>query len=411
MDRTFEYRLYPTRAQEARFVGWLDALRRLHNACLQQRRTAWREQGRSVSRFDQEAEVSGVRAALPEYGAVYSHVVQEAVRRVDLAFQAFFRRVEAWEAASPGLRAHMPKPGYPRFKGRNRYDSFAFKQPGNGCVRVDGRRVRFSKLAPEGVRFFQHRPIRGRVARVTVKRRAGKWFVQFSCRDVPPDSSLKVGSGECGVDMGVSQFATLDSGESFANPAFGEAALKRLRRAHRTVSRRRLGSNRRREAVRVLQRHYQTVRNQRRDHAAKWARGMVQRFGFIAVEGLDLRRMASDAKRPGLHRRLHDAAIRRALEWLGRKAEEAGAQVVKVEPAGTSRACSGCGHEKDALPLWVRTYECRACGLVLGRDENAAKNILARARAQARLAREGARTGPPWREPVAVPVEAGSPRL
>jgi putative transposase len=142
---------------------------------------------------------------------------------------------------------------------------------------------------------------------------------------------------------------------------------------------------------------------------------MVQRFGFIGVEDLDVAGMmrrgpkGQGKSKRGLRRSLGDAGISSGLGWLSCKAEEAGATITRVPPEGTSRACSACGSvkSKEEFPLWVRSYECRACGLVMGRDHNAAVNILARARP----AWEEARTGPPWRGAVGRLVEAGSPRL
>lgn len=365
--RTFEYRLYPSRAQAQRMGEQLVLCARLYNAMLEQRRAAYKA-SQPTTRFKQERELKDVRT-LPEYGGVYAHVLQDVARRVDLAFQAFFRRVKAGE-----------KPGYPRFRSSRRYDSLTYKEPGNGSVKVQGSRVSFSKLAAN-VRFFQHRPIQGTVASVTVKRRAGRWFVQFSCNDVPADPTLVAGVGEVGVDVGLTTFATLSTGEEIPNPRYGQRALDGLRRAQRILSRRRKGSHRRRKQARVVARQHAHVAAQRRDYAFKVARGLVQRFSVIAVEDLQIRNMVRNRS---VARSISDASWGTFLSILEAKAEEAGSRVVRVDARNTSQDCSKCG-ARVRKALSERTHRC-TCGLVIGRDVNAALNVLARAR-----------TGPSWR--------------
>lgn len=354
---------------------------RLYNAMLEQRRSAY-EAGQPTSRFKQERELKSVRT-LPEYRDVYAHALQDVARRVDLAFQAFFRRVKNGET-----------PGYPRFRSMDRYDSLTYKEPGNGCVKVDGGRVSFSKLA-SGVRFFQHRPIRGVIRSVTVKRKTGKWFVLFSCDDVPPDPTLKAGTGEVGIDVGLTHYATLSTGEEIPNPRYGKRALARLAEAQRVLARRRKGSHRRRKARIVVARQHEHVANQRRDHAFKVARRLVQRYGRIAVEDLQVKNLVRNMR---LARSISDASWGQFIDVLRGKAEEAGCVVVSVNPSGTSQDCSACG---ASVPkgLAMRVHGC-ACGLALGRDVNAARNILQRAR-----------TAPSWRDAVGRPVEARSPAL
>ena len=110
MRKTYQEKLKPTPAQERALDEVLWRCRELYNAALEQRKTWWqRGQGRSVSRFQQEAELKEIRAAFPEYTAIHSHVLQDVLARLDRTYQAFFRRVQAAE-----------KPGFPRFQGRER---------------------------------------------------------------------------------------------------------------------------------------------------------------------------------------------------------------------------------------------------------------------------------------------------
>ena len=386
MERTYNFRLYPKPRQEVALQRVLNTCRKLYNACIEQRQVAWAHR-RPVSRLDQERQLSGLREELPEFGSVYSHVLQDVVRRVDLAYQAFFRRCKAGQ-----------KPGYPRFRGRDRYDSFTYKQPGNGCVRFEQGKLYLSRVCRDGIRMFQHRPTLGTIRTVTVMRKASGWHVAVSCAEVPPDPSLVAGTGEAGVDVGLTHFATLSTGETIENPRFLKAAEARVKSRQRCVSRKRRGSANRREARRVLSREWERLANRRRDFQVKTARALVQRFGRIAVERLAIQDMVQSGPSRGLHRSIADASSRGFLNALSSKAEEAGSTVVFVEARGTTRRCSGCG---NSVPKTLREREHRcSCGVVMGRDLNAARNILARAR-----------TEPPWRERDAALVEAGSPAL
>ncbi len=386
MERTYLFRLYPKPRQMVELERTLGVCRRLYNACLEQRQVAWAHR-RPVTRYGQERQLSDVRTDLPEFGAVYSHVLQDVVRRVDLAYQAFFRRCKAGE-----------KPGYPRFRGRDRYDSFTYKQPGNGCVKFGQNRVWLSKVCSGPIRMFQHRPMLGVIQTVTVKREASGWYLAVSCGDVPPDPSLVAGEGEVGVDVGLTHFATLSNGEVVENPRFLREAETRLKRKQRTLSRKKRGSGRRRKARRALCREWERVANRRRDFQFKTARALVERFGRIAVERLDITEMVQSGPSRGLHRSIADASWRGFLNALSSKAEEAGSTVVFVEARGTTRECSGCGKSVPKT-LRERVHRC-PCGVVMDRDLNAARNILARAR-----------TEPPWRVDNGPPIEAGSPAL
>lgn len=356
------FRLYPTRVQAQQMNEQLGSCARLYNAMLEQRRLGWRGHGRSVTRLQQERELSAVRS-LPEYAGIYSHVVQDVAKRVDLAYQAFFRRVKAGESAK----------GFPRFRQVRRYDSLTYKQPMNGSVRLVANRVSFSKLA-ENVKLKQHRPVLGVIKSVTVKRHAGRWFVLFSCDDVPADPTLVAGMGEVGVDVGLVSFATLSTGETIPNPRYGKAALARLASAQRILSRRKNGSNRQRKQVLIVARQHAHVKNQRRDHSFKTARGLVERFSTIVVEDLALPNMVRNHR---LARSINDAAWGTFLDCLDSKAEEAGCQVIRVNPRGTSQECSDCG-TIVRKSLSQRVHRC-TCGLVLDRDVNAAINIKHRA--------------------------------
>lgn len=195
------------------------------------------------------------------------------------------------------------------------------------------------------------------------------------------------GTGEVGLDVGLTHLATTDAGTVLANPRFEQASLARLRRAHRRLSRGRKGSRRRRKNLLLLQKAYLKVRDQRRYHYHHVARSLVLQNRRIAVERIRPSRMLDRGK--ASNRNVHDAAWSLFLSILRRKAEEAGAVVVDVDPAYTTQTCNQCG-ARAPKPFWQRVHSC-GCGLVLDRDVNAAKNIL-----------QGARLEPSWTTPLGV---------
>ena len=282
------------------------------------------------------------------------------------------------------------KPGFPRFKKHRRYSSLTFKQAG---WKLEGRRLRLQGIGT--LKLFVSRPIEGRVKTVTVNRdRCGDWWATFSCDDVP-EHPLPKSDSEVGVDLGLEKFLATSDGKVVTNPRCLGEAEDRLRRAQRRVSRRRKGSRRRRKAARTLARRHRTVERARRDFHFKTALDLVRAHSMIAVEDLNVRGLS----RGMLAKSVQDAGWSQFIEILRGKAEEAGREVVAVNPSGTSQVCSNCGTGPERKKsLAVRVHRC-ACGSSLDRDVNAARNILARALEQ--MGRAGPSASRPARKAAA----------
>jgi putative transposase len=357
LRKTFKFKLQPTTAQELQLEHVLLLCRQLYNVALEQRITAWQRRRASVSRFDQEAELKVVRAEFPEYAAIHSHVFQDVLARLDKTYQAFFRRLQRGEKA-----------GFPRFKGRDRFHSFTYKEFGNGA-RLDNGFLVLSKIGRIAVRWS--RPIEGTPKTVTVSREADGWYVTISCAEVPCQP-LPLTGADTGIDLGLASFATLADGAHVANPRIFRVAERHLRRAQRRVTRRVKGSHRRRKAVRLLARAHQRVRRTRADFHHKTALDLVRQYDTIYHEDLQTANMVRNHH---LAKSISDAGWSGFLSILSFKAVEAAKTVVAVPPAYTSQACSGCGvlvHKG----LSVRWHLCPECGKSLHRDHNAALNIL-----------------------------------
>ena len=403
VHKTYQEKLKPTPAQGPQLEEVLWRCRTLYNVALEQRITWWRRgtcgQGKSATRFQQEAELKEVRAEFPEYAAIHSHVLQDVLARLDKTYQAFFRRV-----------ANGEKAGFPRFQGRNRYHSFTYKEYGNGA-RLDNGYLVLSKIGRIAVRWS--RPIQGTIKTVTISKEADGWYVSCSCAEVPAQS-LPLTGRETGIDVGLKVFLVTADGEIVDNPRHYRKAERALKKAQQRVSRRKKGSKRRKKAVRLLAKQHQHVRRQRHDFQHKTALALVRTYDTIyheAIAPANLSRRPAPipdgnggyehngaSRKAGLNKSIQDAGWGSFLSILTFKAACAGKRVEAVHPAYTSQDCSGCGARIEKS-LSMRTHVCTSCGLILDRDENAARNILWRGQ---RLRGVPAMAGALNREPAAL---------
>ena len=381
--KTYKYKLMPTPAQERALEMVLWRCRGLYNAALQERKAAWEKCRVSVNFAMQSAQLPGIKEVRPEYRDINAQVLQDVLHRLDKTFQAFFRRVEASE-----------QPGYPRFQGRNRYTSFTYPQVGShsGTV-LDGSILSLSKIGRIPIRL--HRPLVGTPKTVTISKEADGWYASISCAEVPI-APLPLTGKETGIDVGLKVFLVTAGGSSIENPRHHRTAETGLKKAQRCVSRRKKGSKRWWKAVHQCAKKHQKVKRQRRDFHHKTALTLVREYDVIYLEDLQVRNLSRrpKAKPDGNGGYVHNGASRRAslnksiqdAGWsafrriLTCKAEWAGKRVEAIPPAFTTQDCSGCG-ERVHKSLSVRTHVCTHCGLMLDRDENAARNILASGRA------------------------------
>lgn len=362
MRRTYRHRIYPTRRQRVALEDQLGQACDLYNAALEQRRRMWRDHEVGVSYSNQSAELRELRAdGLLDDGANFWSQ-QDVLRRLDRAFVAFFCRVRGGE-----------QPGYPRFKARQRFDTLTWSFAGNaGGVEICDGRLRLQGVGHVKVRWHRQFPREATIKTVQIKRQGARWYACFSLDGVPARPLPTTGRA-VGVDLGITSFAALSTGEMAAGPRANRAGAASVRRAARKVARRKRGSNRRRKAGAALARQREREANRRRDHAYKTARGLVERFDLIAVEDLNCRGLAKGM----LARDCNDQGWAAFVARLEEKAEEAARQVVRVDARNTSQACSACGRLVPKA-LGVRVHSC-ACGYSADRDVNAARNILAKA--------------------------------
>ena len=353
--KTFCYKLRPSRSQEAALDEALETCRHLYNRALAERKDAYEQEQRSVGFKEQCAALPQAKKESAFLPRVHSQVLQDVLHRLDHAFAAFFRRVKAGE-----------KPGYPRFRGRGWYDSFTYRQYGNGA-KFDGNRLVLSKIG--SVKFCKDRPLQGKPKTCTLIRKARGWFAHITC-EVEPEPLPKTGE-TVGIDLGIESFATLSNGETVENPRHYRRAERALKTAQRRLSRRQKGSGGRRKARQLLARAHAKVGCTRRDFCHKVAHDLVTRFDHIVVEDLNIRGMV---KNHPLAKSISDAGWGTFVTILSEQAESAAKTVEKVDPRYTSQDCSGCG-ERIPKKLSQRWHSCPYCGCEMHRDLNAALNI------------------------------------
>mgnify|MGYP001617175987 CR=1 FL=1 len=361
--RMFEYRIYPKRKHISRLYTQFDLSCKAYNNLLGIQRTTYKTTGKGMSKFAMNKAISEMKKADPTLKGAHSQVLQNCSDRLSKAFQSFFRRVKEKKA---GKRV---KVGYPRFKGR--VHSITFPQ---GGFWLEGEYLRVSKVGR--IPLVYHRPTVGEVKTMTIKReRSGKWFVVFSCDIGDAVAGHPNPEKTIGIDLNVENFAALSNGEIIENPRHLKQSEKRLKRLQRRVSRKQKGSNNRRKAKHLLAVQHEKIANQRKDFLHKLSHQLVDEYGTIAMENLNV---AGMMKNHCLAKSIGDVSwseFRRLAEY---KAESAGTKLIVVDARGTSQDCSNCG---KVVPkkLSERTHRCPKCGLELHRDVNAAINILHRA--------------------------------
>ena len=357
MPQVFRYRLRPTKSQVAILNRQLDLCRWTYNQTLALRKNAWDDEQKHIGYYESKRYIAIWKQDKPELSEVHSHVLQDVSMRVDLALQAFFRRVRNGE-----------EPGFPRFKGKNWYDSLTYFETG---FKHKGNVLWLSKIGD--IKIWMHRQMEGTIKRLTIRRSSTKkWYVSFLVEDVPkevlPDSEKAIG-----IDVGISNFAVLSDGTFIENQRYLAECEELLSRSQSKKDKLPHKSPERKKAVKKVSHIYERLGNLRDNFAHQLSRQIVNDYGIICLEDIDIKNLIE--KKPYMAKSVLDVSWNRFRTYVAYKAESAGRKVVLVNPAYTSQMCSGCGTivKKD---LSERIHNCPRCGLVMDRDLNASKNIL-----------------------------------
>ncbi|WP_072572665.1 RNA-guided endonuclease TnpB family protein [Granulibacter bethesdensis] len=393
------YRLYPDAKQRLTLAGIAGACRFVYNLALEQRRDWWQRHkdrtGKAISFAGQCRELTDLRRDVDWLREAPIHPLQQALRDLDRAYQNFF----------------SGRSGYPSPRRKGLHDGFRFPDPASLRVERIGKKTGRIKLPKLGwVAFRGWYDLPGAIRNITISRRAGQWFASVQWEREVPDQALST-LPAVGLDMGVSVFTAMSSSTTIAPGNFGKKALCALRKAQRSVSRKKKGSANRRKAVWRVQKLHARVANTRKDFLHKLSTTIAKNHGTVVVEALQVRNMSASAKgtaeepgrnvrqKAGLNRSILDQGWRMFRTFLGYKLADRGGKLVEVPAAYTSQTCSVCGVTDPASRVSQARFVCATCGHTENADINAAKNILRRADCPLKPV-EGHR--------IRRPVEAGS---
>lgn len=351
--RTYRYELRPTASQATRLEHAAHARRFVWNWGLERRQEYWRRTGTNLTWTDLSRELTSFKRtpAGRWLTAVDSQALQQALRDLYHAYRSYFR-------------GHSR---LPRFKSR-KSDPLRFRIPQR--ISIEGDRLIAPNLGP--IRLRLSRVPCGRLSSATFARDpTGKWFVHVVSHFRP--DPVPVPDTATGIDLGIRNLVTLSDGSTVPNPRFLRAASRRLRREHRSLSRKQPGGrNRARQRKRLAAAHAKVARK-RRDFLHKVTSRLIMEHGVLCIEDLNVRGLA----RTKLSKDIADASFRELRRQLTYKAAWRNRTIVEIDRfAPSSKTCSCCGEVEPALMPSAITWICPRCGVTHDRDENAARNIL-----------------------------------
>jgi len=370
VKRKVLYRLYPTPKQELELQRIFEIHRGFYNNARQQRIDAWKNEQRSVSYYEQAKETTQLRKANPTLEACNAQSLQVTLKRLQLAFEAFFRRCKAGE-----------KPGFPRYKTSDLFKGWGYATHGDGWkFSVEGKRkasLRLSGVGTIKTRGKARTP--GLPKTMEIIRRNSKWYVSITMVCEPKRDH---GAATKALDWGLKHFATLvdDAGniEKIDAPMPLKASLKKLKAAQRALSRKKRGSKRRAKAKKLIAAIHEKACNQRTDFLHKQSAKLIAECVVVVTESLNVKSMVEDKRKSrGLHRNTMDSAPATFLAMLRTKAMEAACVYYEVDTKTVkpTQTCSQCGTQKPKT-LAERTHACEKCGFTCDRDVNSALVML-----------------------------------
>jgi|SRR5579871_628070 len=371
-NRKVTYRLYPNTKQAERLSEMLALHQRVYNAALENRIRSYREDKKSLSFADQCKTLTQWRHTYKELADLNAQSLQVTLKRLDLAFQAFFRRVKNGE-----------KPGFPRFKSLQRYPGWGYKSHGDGFRLFPGNKRKHGQLRLSSIGMIA---MRGKARAIgepktcEILHKSGKWYVSVTIECNPTRVS---GTKAIALDWGVEKFLTThdSTGETkqIKNPRYVKSALKKLKLLQQSVSRKtNKQSHHRKKAIKLLSKFHSQLACRRKDFHHQEAAKLVKENGLIAVEALSIKKMTKSggSRKKGLNREILSTAPAQFHQILKSKAEEARIIWVEIptQIIKPSQTCYQCKIQKKKT-LSERWHSC-ACGANCDRDENSARVVL-----------------------------------
>lgn len=364
IDKAYKGILYPNEEQKVIIAKTIGCSRFVYNRFLNERKTEYKENGRTISYNDQCKELPGMKKD-PEtewLSEVDSTALQNSVRNLQDAYDNFFL----------GMKEGR-KVGYPRFKSKHDHRQSYRSTCVNDNIRfADPKHILLPKLGSVKCRFPKE--AEGAIKNATVTREPdGTYSISLMCEVVRPEEPERTGKA-VGIDLGIKTLAVTSDGKEYDNPRTYSRNRKKLAREQRKLSRKTKGSkNYEKQRVKVAKLH-KKIRNQRQDASHKMTHELVNAYDIICIEDLCI----SEMKRSKLGREISDASwgeIRRQLKY---KSDWNGKKLITIDRwYASSKTCSVCGYiNHEVKDLRIRQWKCPKCGAWHDRDLNAAKNIL-----------------------------------
>ncbi|WBB58680.1 RNA-guided endonuclease TnpB family protein [Streptomyces sp. WMMC500] len=368
MQLRYSFRLYPDTGQRVALARAFGCARVVFNDAVRAREDAraaggaFPKAGELSKKLITAAKQSPARSWL---GEVSSVVLQQSLRDAETAYRNFF-------ASLKGTRKG-PKLGPPRFKSRkDKRQSIRFTANARWSL-TDRRQLSLPKIGAVKVKWSRTLPTTPATVTV-IKDAAGRYFASFVIDTDPAADAARMPDTDhtIGIDLGLTHFAVLSTGEKIDSPRFLRRAEKKLKRAQRELSRKKKGSKNRDKARLKVARAHAKVTDARHEFHHQLSTRLIRENQAIGVEDLAVTALA----RTKMAKSVHDAGWSKFISMLEYKAARYGRTLIKIgrfEP--TSQTCSACGHRDGPKPLHVREWTCSACGTVHDRDVNAATNV------------------------------------
>lgn len=356
--RTYRLRLYPSRKQKSKLLKNFDICKEVYNTLISESKEL-----QTTKKFDFNSIVKDIKITCNKYySQVYSQVLQNVSDRASKAFDNFFRRLKERKSGK------KVKAGYPRYK--SRINSITYPQ--SGFKFVNGKKLFVSKIG--SIPIILHRMPKGIIKTMAIKvNKASQWFACFTCEIDIPRIEHPHKDKQVGIDVGLTNFATLTNQTSIPNPRNLIRAEKKLKMLHRRLNKKQKGSSNRKKAIYRLARQHLKIINRRSDWQHKLSKSLAQQFGRISAEKLNIKGMA---RNHCLAKHIHDASWGSFIGMLSYKVVTHGGELVKnPKTRGSSKRCNKCGNEEH-MPLGKEIFTCTKCGSVSHRDINAALNHI-----------------------------------
>lgn len=381
--RKVTFQLYPNAAQSERLTVWTRLHCELYNAALEERIDAYRKFGKSISYFDQQNALPEIKASRPEFVELGAHALQQTLRKLDLAYQSFFRRVKAGQT-----------PGFPRFKASARFSGFSYPDPAGWKLMQKGKRGATIRLGSGAGAMMlrargQHRFGESMSNDLTITRKHGHWYASVTLKVTEENCArTRTENQHRGVDFGVADWATFDDGTTINNPRWMREQLPKLAAFQRAQARKRRGSLRHKRLATQVATLHERIGNLRREFLHQKTSALVRTCAVLATEELKIKNMSRSAKgtidkpgrmvkqKAGLNREILSAGLGMAHKMLAYKAVEAGTSLhlSNTRQLKPSQRCARCWAVKSKT-LAERMHVC-PCGHTMQRDQNSALVVL-----------------------------------